>query len=792
MRGSKPPARPAARKRPWVRLVKRALWSATALLLLGFIGFTIYAWTVFNASASRVDLLTEKQDQLRKHPTEILSADGFVLARLADERRDPVSYADIPKLLIDTTVAAEDKRFWDHSGVDLTAVVRAVWVNLSSGSVRQGGSTITQQVAKRLLTSGERTFRRKIEDACLALQIERSYTKEQIIELYMNQVYYGSQAYGIKAAAEVYFGKDLDELSLAEAALLSRLPRRPSDENPYVDPAAAKENRNVVLSIMLDEGMISQGEFDKAVREPVKLVGVKPNTALGIKRAHYYTTWILSELRDIMPDEDFRHGGYKIYTTLNYNLQKDSEDVLHDTIRRYSGRRVTEGALVVMDLNGEVITMVGGSDFNRSQMNIITQGHRQPGSAFKPFVYATALDMGVMSPGQSVSNAPIILRDNRGRIVWQPKGGGRGGHVSMKSAIVNSINIPAIHVGMDTGVENVVRFSHDVFGFRSEIPAVPSVALGVAEVTPLEMAEAYTVFATRGNRVKPYGIRQIIGPDGRVRLENQPKYVPDVLSRNTAEYLHECMRGVVTGGTGTAAGGVRGAAGKTGTTNSYKDAWFCGYTDKLVGIAWVANATYNPDRNPPWVYGTMGGIMGGQVSARMWANAVQPVQAHLLKYNKRIFTMNSEVSPNMADASELSVVRVCTESGERAVRGCPDTELRDLSREDASSLGRCSLHGEPEVRPDPDPEGTGTDEDDNGDEDTSPIEDARPTGGERPDLDRPAPDRPRQPDRPRVETVRVELCVDTSLRATQYCRLKRNTTFRKGDEPSDYCQVHRP
>jgi penicillin-binding protein 1A len=532
--------------------------------------------------------------------------------------------------------------------------------------------------------------------------------------------------------------------------------------------------------------MVSRSEFDRAVKQPVKLVGVKPNSALGIKRANYYTNWILTELRDVMPDEDFRHGGYKIYTTLNYNLQKHAEKVLDDTIRAYRGRRVTEGAIVVMDLNGEIVSMVGGSDFHRSQMNVITQGHRQPGSAFKPFVYAAALDMGVLSPGSSVSNAPYILRDNRGRVIWQPKGGGRGGRVSIKSAITNSINVPAVHVGVDTGPENVSRFSHDVFGFRSEIPAVPSVSLGTAEVTPLEMAEAYSVFATRGNRVKPYGIRRIIGPDGNVRLENQPKYVPDVLSRNTAEFLHDCMRGVVSYGTGTAASGIRGAAGKTGTTNSYKDAWFCGYTDKLVAICWVANASYDADRNPPWVYGSMGGIMGGQVSARMWANAVRPVQAHLEKHNTKILTLNSEYGAEMA-ANELNVVRVCSESGERAVRGCPDTEIRDMTREDASNLARCSLHGEPDVRPDPDPEGTSVSDDE---ETTEEGDD--PPSEERTRPERPREERPREPERPRVETTRVEICVDTGLRATQYCRLKRAVAFRRGDEPGDYCQVHRP
>jgi penicillin-binding protein 1A len=230
---------------------------------------------------------------------------------------------------------------------------------------------------------------------------------------------------------------------------------------------------------------------------------------------------------------------------------------------------------------------------------------------------------------------------------------------------------------------------------------------------------------------------------------------------------------------------VRDAAGKTGTTNSYRDAWFCGYTDKLVGVAWVANASYDPDRSPAWVYGTMEAIMGGQVSAGMWSKAVRPVQAHLEKYNTRILTMNSDVHGDNL-VSELSVVRVCTESGERAVSGCPDTELRDLIREDARDLPRCTLHGEPPVVPDPDPEGvTAT-----GDEGEGGEQNAEPTVA---DNRRPAnAPTPRTPDRPRVETVRIEICVDTGLRATQYCRLKRQTTFRRGEEPSDYCQIHRP
>ncbi|MGI8923831.1 MAG: transglycosylase domain-containing protein [Fimbriimonadales bacterium] len=767
-----------------MRRFKRALWASVALLLGMFIAFGAYVWVIFNSLDAKVALLPKKQADLRRSPTEILSADGIVLCRLATEMREHVSYQDIPKRIINATIAAEDIRFNQHSGVDLTAIVRAIWTNLRSGSVRQGGSTITQQVAKRLLTTGDRTFRRKIEDACLALQIERKYSKEQIMEIYLNQVYYGAQAYGIKAAADVYFGRPLDELSLSQTALLARLPRRPSDENPFVDMEAAKANRDVVLQIMLEENMIEPDDQDRAMKERVRLVSAKPIRGVGIKHSPYFVTWVLEALRDRFPNEDYARGGYKVYTTLNYKAQVEVEDAVEATIRRNRHRRVTEGAMVVIDTNGEVVAMVGGLDFNRSQYNIITQGHRQPGSSFKPFVYATALELGTIHPNSSVSNARIAYRDPSSGRVWRPKGGGRGGSMSLRSAFINSVNIPAIHVNIDVGPENVARFAKDVFGFRSELFPGPALALGSSAVSPLEMAQAYSVFATGGNRATPYGIRRVVGPEGTIVADFRPLIAPNVLSGGTAETLRDLMRGVVTSGTGTAAGSVRNASGKTGTTNSYQDAWFCGFTDNLIGIAWVANATYDPDSTPAWKYGRMDGVMGGKVSAVMWANAIGPVQ--------RMFDGRPTPARNTDEAQMLTQdvgdtirIRVCSESGLRARRSCSSVR-RAMGRDQIAELGWCDLghprqsrvrEADPNPEPDPDP---------------GPPEDAGPPDAPAPPNARDDPSaRPPTARRP-AANVSVEICVETGLRATTYCRLKRLQKFRRDSEPMDTCHVHRP
>lgn len=750
-------------KRRWIRWVKRALWTLAAVILLSFVSGSVYVYALMRSLEGRVSQLSQIEAELRRNPTVILSDDGTVLYMMTAEYREPVSWNNLPKVVIDATVAAEDKRYWEHRGIDFLAILRAMIVNLRSGSVRQGGSTITQQVAKRLLTTGERTLRRKLEDACLALLIERQYTKEQILTLYLNQVFYGSGAYGIKAAADIYFGKDVSKLTLAEAALLARIPRRPSEENPFVNPKAAKMNRDLVLKIMLEEGKITQEEYEKAIASPIRL-SPRPATQMGILRAPYFVTYVLEEMRKEFPNEDFARGGYVIETTLNIKAQQAAEKAVAETLKRERRRRVREGAIIVMNYRGEILAMVGGSDFKKSQYNVITHGHRQPGSAFKPFVYATAMEYGIIHPRSVVSNAPFVWQDPYTGKVWKPRGGGSGGWVSVQTAIVRSINVPAVHVMRMVGAEQVAKFAKDVFGFRSPLDPVLPLALGASAVSPLEMAEGYSVFATGGDRVTPYGIKRVIGPNGQIIREFAPRIIPNVLSPATAEPMRDILRRVVLSGTGRNASSVLNAAGKTGTTQLHMDAWFCGFTDELIAVAWVANATYDPKRNPPWKYEPMAGVFGGQVATRLWADALKPIQ-------KVIGEKANKKTPKYyggSEAGEISV-SICTLSGERAIPGvCEETETKRMSAAEAKKIPICSIHRE--IR------------------ETSPKDEIR-VEDEMP-LEHPSDSPP--PQASDEEFVTLEICPESGLRATIYCPIKRQTKFRVGVEPKQTCGIHGP
>jgi len=742
----------------WWRWTKIGLcWLAFALCLT-FIGGSLYAMSIMRALEPRVAKLQQFGAELHRDPTIIYSSDGVEIARMAQERRDPVSWPELPQLVIDATVAAEDKRFWTHRGVDHTAIIRAFWSNYRAGDTVQGGSTITQQLAKRLLTSGERTFRRKIEDACLAVLIEQEYTKEQVLTMYLNQVFYGAGSYGVKAAAETYFGKDLHNLTISEAALLARLPRRPSTQNPYVNLDVAIKNRDYVLSVMREENLISEEQYREALKEEVKLQP-KPIQTTGISQAPYFSTWIVSQLREEFPNEDFARGGFKIYTTLNIDAQRAAEKALQETLNQYKRQKVTEGAIVVADINGQVMAMVGGADFKRSQYNNITQGRRQPGSAFKPFVYAAAMEMGYIKPTSMISNERFVWTDPSTRKSWIPKGGGGGGLVSVQTALVRSINVPAVHTTKIVGASNVARYAREVFGIRSKLDPVLPLGLGSSAVNPLEMAEAYSVFMTGGNRVKMYGIKRIVSPSGSIVKEFTPRIVANVLSESTALPLRDMMRRVVLEGTATKASGVANAAGKTGTNDDYLDAWFCGFTDRLVAVAWVSNATYDPNRNPPWKYGSMSGVFGGDAPTFMWARTIKPIQ-------ELIGEKPSGRRPNSyggGGATEMTVL-VCLETGSRAVPGhCPRTETRVMQATEARDLPTCGVHAPIEHEP-------------------KPVDPGDP-------IDPPPPSR-----NPPVsnDLVEFEICIDSNARATQYCPVRRIESFRRTDAPRNFCRIHAP
>jgi penicillin-binding protein 1A len=614
----------ARRRRPWVRALK----IVGALILLVAAGAAIvggFRWkSELDAAAKVLPNLASVMDRVRKSPTVIVSDDGTTLYTMSSERRLPVRSEEIPRVVIDATLAAEDKRFFEHQGVDVWALGRVLVTNAREGRLAQGASTLTMQLAKRVYTGPERTFDRKIRDMALAVMMERKLTKQQILELYLNQVFYGSGAYGIGAAAQTYFGKDLNELSVAEAATLARCVRRPSDENPIADPERAVQNRNVVLGIMREEGMIDEGTYQAAIAEPLRVRRASSGAAASAKLAPYFVDAVLEQLRRETPDVDYSAGGYRIETTLVYRIQRIAGREVIRLVR--SERSASTAAMLVMARDGRVLAMVGGVDYDRNQFNMIVQGRRQPGSAFKPFIYAAALENGTIDASSSLSNERIVMTDPSTGKTWRPENanGRYGGWVSVRSALAMSINLPAIRVLEKVGVSTAIQVCRRSFGFESDLDPVLPLALGASAVSPMELAQGYSVFQLGGSRAKPRMIKRVIGPDGEVVRAWEPEIVSGVLSAQTAQTMDQLLRAVVTSGTATAASAVANARGKTGTTSDHRDAWFVGYTDELVGVGWVADEERT--QNGRWRYRSMPGVFGGRVTVRMWTAIMKEAQ----------------------------------------------------------------------------------------------------------------------------------------------------------------------
>lgn len=711
---------------------------------IGIVSASLYAKKQLDWAAGLVPELPEKMVVLSSEPTLITDKNGVVLETIQTEFRKPVKLQDVPELVVHATLAAEDKRFYTHQGVDYWAMGRA-FASTVSGKRVEGASTITMQIAKRVFTSFEKTLDRKVQDMALAIMIERKLTKEQILELYLNQIYYGSGAYGISAAAEVYFGKKLDDLTAGEAAMLARCVRRPSQDNPFADEKTALRNRSIVLSIMRDEGWISETTFEKSKKEPLKLNKARKESS-NERLAPYFCDYVRSYMKDKYPDIDLSKGGYRIETTLDWKLQKICEKNVRDMVAKNRHYRITTSAFVLLDNEGRILSMVGGPDYKKSQFNVVTQGRRQPGSSFKPLVYATAFEVGALHPGGSVSNAPYAIATDSGRGKRYIKGGGKGGSVSVRSAIANSINTPAMWACKEAGVENVVQMAHQAFGIQSELPVVESIALGADEVTPLEMATAYSVFQSGGDRFEPFGVDKIIGPDGVPIAVNHPDFARRQLSSASAEGIDVCLRAVVTGGTGRRAGsGTVNARGKTGTTSDNKDAWFCGYTDKFIGVGWIANASYlkggRVRYEPMHSY-----VMGGHMVAPMWARIISQAQE-----------MYGEKARRMGSYHDLA----------------PDEDqpVRDEPQQEPSEEPAITTDASPDI-PELGSEG-----------DNAP--DAA-GGNVVPPIETPQV----KPEDDGGQVVFVEICADSGARATIYCPERVRRAFKLGKEPRGRCKIH--
>lgn len=774
------------------RSVWRILWKWTKVLFaVLFIAFAVgLTWVGFRikseldkANAKLPNLPVIMSERL-KTPTVIKSADGKVLFKMQSQYRQPVEIANVPKNMVNATIAAEDIRFYEHDGIDMKALVRAVVTNFKEKRNAQGASTITMQLAKRIYSDSAQTFQRKLEDMAMAYTIERHYSKEQILELYLNEVFYGSGAYGIQAAADVYYGKKLDQLTLGECAMLARCVRRPSQENPFEDLASAVRNRDVVLDLMHENKLVTDEEWSKAKLEKPKL---KPKHTIGVvaeKVAPYFVDYVLEVLHREMPGVDLSAGGYTIETTLNTQMQDIAEEQARKLVRRHQGDLVTTAAFLLMNRDGQVKAMVGGVDYSRNQYNVCTDGRRQPGSSFKPIVYATAIENHAISPNDSISNAPFAYKHSR-KVVH-----GKGGFVSVGRAIASSLNPPALRTAEKAGPQNVVNTAHRSFGYTSDLDPVVSIGLGTSPVTMIEHAQAYSVFLRGGDRATPYVIRRVYGQDGEVVLDYVPRIVRHVLRQDTALVMDRFLRGVVAGGTGREAGSVINARGKTGTTDENKDAWFCGYTNELVGIGWISNEIRDSSRNR-WVYRRMSSsVFGGTVTVEMWSAIMSRCQNILgEKWAKMPYVDMSGDSKTIGEAAP-------TDETLNKSKGPDETEdpFGPLPPLDEVPDRTNNKKGGEDTGPDrtnanPDEASGG------GVTSTDPAEEKKsdpPANTDPPKRNEDPPKRREDPPRREEEaTVSTEICADSGARASVYCPERIRRTFKKGEAPRGRCPIHR-
>ncbi len=564
------------------------------------------AYTALKQNFAKLEDVSQLERYAPIEATEILDAQGKLLYKLyGEENRKVVPLSAIPEHVQKAVISAEDARFYEHKGVDPVGLARALKINLDSGDTIQGGSTITQQVVKNLFLTPERTAQRKLAEMWMAMEVDKLYTKDQILGLYLNQVYWGHNAYGIEAASQNYFGKSVSKLNLAEGALLAGILTGPELHSPYRNPKQAKHRQELTLKRMAEIGFISYEDAEHAGKTKLTYPGIRA----GTMKYPYFTSYALAVIRRNYGDTSAFKRGLKVYTTINADWQDKAEKTLREHISRHRGARVSQGALVAIEnKTGFVRAIAGGTDYSRSQFNRAWQAHRQPGSAFKPFVYLTAFARG-FKPQHLELDEPIRYRF--GSYVWKPRnyGGGHAGRMTLQRALEQSNNIIAVKLGERVGNGNVIDTAHRL-GIRSGLNNVISLALGPSEVTPLEMASAYSSIARNGTYLEPTPILKVEDRYGNLLEDNTHRQAEPVYSDEACSMLIQVMKGVINRGTAAAARIGRPAAGKTGTTSDHKDAWFVGFTPQITTAVWVGND------KPQTMYGY---ATGGHLSAPIWA-----------------------------------------------------------------------------------------------------------------------------------------------------------------------------
>jgi len=506
------------------------------------------------------------------------------------EDRKIVNMAEIPKVVHYAFIAAEDSRFYQHQGFDIQSIFRALFKNFEAGHIVQGASTITQQVAKLMYLSPEKKYIRKVKEAILSYKIDKYLTKDEILNLYLNQIYLGHGTYGIESASLGYFGKSAKELTLPEAALLAGLPKAPNTYSPFLYFERAKQRQAYVLSRMVEENYITQAEMDKAVKARLKLRDIKPKD----KVAAYFVEHIRRYVQEKYGADVLYKEGLSIYTTLNLAAQKAARDALEKGLAELEDREkykrgLVQGALYCMDVKtGAIRAMVGGRDFSKSEFNRATQSRRQAGSAFKPLIYTAAFDKG-MNPSTRFVDSPIVFEDpSQEGGLWKPKNFDEKflGPITMRTALVQSRNIVTIKILQEIGIDYAASYAMNM-GISSPIARNLSLALGTSGVTLQEIVNAYGVLANGGKKVTPFFIKKIVDRTGNVFEETKVKS-EQVIDPRIAFMTSYIMRDVVESGTGRRVKSIgRPVAGKTGTTNNIRDAWFIGFTPSLIAGVWI-------------------------------------------------------------------------------------------------------------------------------------------------------------------------------------------------------------
>ncbi|MDH5201653.1 MAG: PBP1A family penicillin-binding protein [Nitrospirota bacterium] len=552
--------------------------------LVGILCGSVY-WIIFD-----LPKIKTLEEYTPIESSRVYSSEGKVIAELYIERRTFIPHYQIPDHLKKAFISVEDIRFYAHPGVDLIGIARALWHDIKAGGIVEGGSTITQQLARMLFLTSERSIKRKLKEAVLSIKIERHYTKDEILGLYLNQAYFGTRAYGIEAASQTYFGKSVNELTLGEAALLASLPKAPSLFSPFKRPDKAMERRSVVLKKMLNYNFITRAEFDKAMNEPL------PKTPHMRK---YEAPYFIESLRQRLEQQygnKIYTAGYKIYSTIDHRMQNIAEEAVKKGIEAVE-KRVKLGvqaSLIALDLRtGHIKAMVGGLNFWKNQFNRATQALRQPGSAFKPFVYLTAFENGMASE-DTIIDSPISFKGSRQGKVWSPKNydGKYYGVVTLKTALAKSLNSATIRVADRVGIKNVIETAQRL-GIKCTLQPYLPTALGASDVTLMDMVSAYSTFAT-GSTIEPITYERIMNRDGAVLEETRPE-INEVIDKESIGEMKQALNAVIKEGTAQRAKELgRPVYGKTGTTNNYTDAWFIGFDDRLVVGVWVGRDDHTP------------------------------------------------------------------------------------------------------------------------------------------------------------------------------------------------------